>query len=88
VWDKPFDGGLTDLEYDIYYDQSTNNFVTLATQVIDQYYVTTVPLIAGNTYQLKAISRSSYGESVESSITSVLAAKEPDAPINVQNIPG
>jgi hypothetical protein len=56
--------------------------------VTDEFYVTTVPLIAGNTYQFKAISRSTYGESVESAILSVLAAKEPDAPINLVNIPG
>lgn len=66
MWPKPFDGGIPTLEYDIYYDQSTGTWVTLATQVTDLYYVTTVPLIAGNTYTFKAISRQWYGESVES----------------------
>lgn len=50
IWDKPFDGGLPDLEYDIYYDDSVNVFQLLQASVATEYYVTTVPLVAGNTY--------------------------------------
>lgn len=87
TWPVPFDGGIPTLEYDIYYDQSTGEFVTLTTAVTDLHYTTTVALIPGNTYGFKAISRSWYGESVESSILYVLAAKEPDAPINIAEVP-
>jgi hypothetical protein len=50
--------------------------------------VTSVTLIAGNTYQFKAISRSSYGESIESDVLSVLVAKVPDAPLNLVEVLG
>lgn len=88
TWPKPFDGGIPELEYDIYYDQSNGNWVTLVTGVTDLYYVTTTQLIPGNTFTFKAISRQWYGESIEGPEVSILAAKEPDAPINFVNIPG
>jgi hypothetical protein len=42
-----------------------------------------VGLIAGETYQFKVTSRNSVGDSVESDAISILAAKAPDAPINL-----
>lgn len=50
--------------------------------------MTSVTLIAGNTYSFKAISRSSYGESTESDVLSVLVAKVPDAPLSLVEVPG
>ena len=46
-------------------------------------YTTTVSLTPGVTYSFKVTARNTVGSSSESEILSVLAAKLPDAPINL-----
>ena len=62
--------------------------MSLVSGLTAEAYVTDVTLTAGNTYQFKAISRTSYGESVESEVLSVLVAQVPDAPLSLVEIPG
>ena len=69
------------IDYRITYDQSTGNFVTLATGVTALTYTTSVILTSGRTYQFKVESRNSVGYSAKSVALSVLAAQIPDQPI-------
>jgi hypothetical protein len=45
-------------------------------------------LTPGETYSFKVLARNSVGESNLSDPITILAAKEPDAPLNFNNIPG
>jgi hypothetical protein len=69
------------IDYRITYDQSTGNFVTLATGVTALSYTTSVVLTSGRTYQFQVESRNSVGYSAKSVALSVLAAQIPDQPI-------
>jgi len=71
----------------VYYDQGTDSFTLLNNAVTDLFYLTTVPLTAGTTYKFKVTARNSVGSSLDSAAVSILAAKLPDAPINLANVP-
>lgn len=49
------------------------------------YYTTSVSLTSGTTYSFKITARNSVGNSVESAVLAVLAAKVPDAPTALTN---
>ena len=55
--------------------------------VTDQFYLTTVTLTAGTTYKFKVTARNEVGSSLDSEVVEILAAKLPDAPINLANVP-
>ena len=55
--------------------------------VTDQFYLTTVTLTAGTTYKFKVTARNGVGSSLDSKVVEILAAKLPDAPINLANVP-
>ena len=55
--------------------------------VIDRFYTTTVTLNPGTTYAFKVKARNTVGASEFSQPVSILAAKVPDAPINLANLP-
>jgi hypothetical protein len=75
LWDEgPQNGGTPIIDYQIDYDKSANDWVTLATGVQLTSYSTTVTLIPGNTYQFKVRSRNAVGFGPYSSITSILVA--------------
>lgn len=57
----------------------------LASGVTNQYFQTTNELTSGLFYKFKVISRNSVGFSVDSQEVEILAAVEPDAPINLVN---
>jgi hypothetical protein len=59
----------------------------LDSAVTTRHYLTTVSLTAGTTYRFKVTARNTVGSSVESAELSVLAAKLPDAPVNLVNVP-
>ena len=85
--DGASDGGNAVIDYAVYYDQGTDSFVLLDGGVTDQFYLTTVTLTAGTTYKFKVTARNEVGISVESEVVEILAAKLPDAPINLVNMP-
>ena len=60
--------------------------MTLTTGVTTEYYVTSVVLTAGVTYQFKVSARNSVGSGSYSEAISILAAKIPDAPLNLSDI--
>jgi len=61
--------------------------VQLVSGVTDLFYQTTITLTAGTTYVFKVRAVNSVGSSVDSVTLSVLAAKHPDAPIALANVP-
>jgi hypothetical protein len=53
-----------------------------------QVYQTTVQLVAGETYSFKVTARNSVGDSLPSESIAILAAKPPDAPVELSDVPG
>jgi hypothetical protein len=86
--DGSSDGGTVVVDYTVYYDQGTNTFVELEAGVTSQFYLTSVTLSAGTTYVFKVQVRNTVGYSSDSAELSVLAAKLPDSPVSVINVPG
>ena len=80
-------GGTVVTSFTIFYDQGSNTFMQLASGVTDLFYQTTVALTAGTTYVFKVRAVNTVGSSVDSVTLSVLAAKHPDAPISLANVP-
>jgi hypothetical protein len=85
--DGPSDGGTSVIDYSVYYDQGTNSYVLLDAAVTTQFYVTLVTLTPGVTYSFKVTARNSVGSGVQSVALAVLAAKLPDAPLSLANVP-
>jgi hypothetical protein len=79
-------GGASVIDYSIFYDQAVDDFIYLDT-VTTRSYLTTVTLIPGETYKFKVTARNTVGSSQESAVLSVIAAKVPDAPVNLSNVP-
>jgi hypothetical protein len=86
--DGASDGGTAVIDYSVYYDQGTDNYVLLDAAVLNQYYVTSVTLTPGVIYSFKVTARNSVGSGDQSVALAVLAAELPDAPLNVVNVPG
>ena len=61
--------------------------MTLASDVTTQYYVTSVVLTPGVTYQFKVSARNTVGSGSYSVPISILAAKTPYAPLSLANVP-
>ena len=80
------DGGNAVIDYAVYYDQGSDSFVLLDGAVTDQFYLTTVTLTAGTTYKFKVTARNEVGSSLDSEVVEILAAKLPDAPVNLVNV--
>ena len=78
--DGSSDGGTAIIDYRISYDQSTNNYVVLATGVTSRSYTTDVTLISGRTYFFKVEARNSVGYSLLSSAAGIQAAQVPGQP--------
>ena len=55
--------------------------------MLTRHYTTTVALTPGLTYAFKVRARNTVGLSLYSEPISILAAHEPDAPDDVQNVP-
>lgn len=91
TWTAPaYDGGSPLIDYTVYWDQGdgTDNYVLLEENVPSEEYTTSVTLIAGTTYSFKVLATNLVGDSPLSSEVAILAAKEPDAPVNLANVPG
>ena len=51
------------IDYRVSYDQSTGNYVTLASGILEQFYTTDFTITAGATYKFKVEARNSVGYS-------------------------
>lgn len=78
--DGASNGGTSIIDYRIWHDQSTNNFVVLKTGHLTKSFTTDNTLIAGRTYKFYIEARNSVGYSLPSVTFSILAAQKPDAP--------
>lgn len=66
-WEEGLSNGSSSvLNFDVYYDQSSGNWVLLEAEVATMYYTTTVSLTAGNNYSFKVTARNSVGVSLQS----------------------
>jgi hypothetical protein len=81
------DGSSPVLDYDVYYDQSTDTWILLESAILDTSYTTSNTLTSGLIYSFKITARNSVGDSLESDEIAILVAKIPDAPINLANVP-
>lgn len=81
------DGGNSIIDYTVYYDQGSDNYILLEAGVTTLFYQTSVVLTPGTTYAFKVFARNAVGSGDLSLPVSILAAKEPDAPLNLQNNP-
>jgi hypothetical protein len=91
TWDEGLNnGGVPVLDYDVYYDQGSQvgSFILLEEAVLTKYYQTTITLTPGETYSFKVTSRNTVGDSDLSDAIAILAAKPPDAPLNLAEVPG
>jgi hypothetical protein len=80
-------GGTPVLDYAVYSDEATGNWILLDNAVPSNEF-THSSVTAGLTYTFKVTSRNTVGSSLDSQTISILAAKQPDAPLNLQNVPG
>lgn len=86
---SPHDGGTPVLYYNVYYDQGLGNDVY--TKLVDGStvleYQTNFYLTPGLFYSFYVTAVNSAGESLPSVVLPILAAKLPDAPVNIRNNP-
>jgi|LauGreDrversion4_2_1035121.scaffolds.fasta_scaffold00510_13 hypothetical protein len=75
-------GGSPVLDYLISFDQGTENFVPLATGIVNSAYVAS-GLVSGNFYSFRVQARNAIGYSQISQSVKILAATVPNAPISV-----
>jgi hypothetical protein len=88
TWTAPTDnGGSPLIDYTVSWDQGTNEYVELATNVASEEYTTTATLTAGTTYNFKVQGRNLVGLSPFSLPVQILAARIPDQPTNLQDVP-
>ncbi|MCS5585436.1 MAG: fibronectin type III domain-containing protein [Pseudomonadales bacterium] len=83
TWAAPASNGVSAvLDYKVFWDQGTNNFVELegATALTTKNYTKT-GVTEGTTYKFKVQARNTVGYSSESSTVSILAASVPATPV-------
>jgi hypothetical protein len=71
------------LDYRVWYDQGTNNFVILASNVPTKSFLLTAGVVSGTYYKFKVEARNVIGYSALSAEISILAATVPPAVTNV-----
>jgi hypothetical protein len=73
-------GGTVVIDYSVYWDQGTNNYVLAASGVTTTSYTKTTGITAGTTYKFKVKARNAIGLSADSAEFSIVAATVPSAP--------
>ena len=68
------------IDYSIYWDQGTNNYVLAASGVTTTSYTRTTGISAGTTYKFKVKARNAVGLSADSTEFSITAATVPSTP--------
>lgn len=82
TWSAPNNGGVTILDYEIYWDSdgnSSDDFSSLATTT-DTFFSVTSGIVQGTTYKFRILARNSIGVSPQSDIGTDTAASEPAQP--------
>jgi hypothetical protein len=78
-------GGTSIIDYTLYHDQGTDNYVVVGTTVLKHLIAT--GLTNGITYKFYVTARNSYGTSETTSlVTEVLCASVPDAPSDITTV--
>jgi hypothetical protein len=72
-------GGTPVLDYRIYFDQGSDNWILHASNVVDQRHQVT-GLSIGNFYKFKVEARNAFGFSSESDVLTILTYSRPDPP--------
>jgi hypothetical protein len=83
----PSDGSSPVLDFDVYFDKAIGVWELLETGVPQLYYQTSVGLIPDQIYSFKLIARNSVGYSPYSEVVSIRAARVPDIPQFLANLP-
>jgi len=78
--DGASNGGTAIVDYEIWYDQATDDYVSLVTGLTERHY-TVAGLYSGSTYTFKVRARNAVGYGEFSTELSVLAAQKPDIPL-------
>jgi hypothetical protein len=79
-------GGTAVIDYRISWDQGTNNYIVLASNIGTTSYTTLAALSANTVYKFKVEARNSFGFSLNySNEVSIRAASIPSAPLNLAN---
>jgi hypothetical protein len=73
--DGSSNGGTVVIDYAVYYDQGTTNWILLESGVTTNYYLTSTPLNPGITYTFRVQARNTVGYGLDSVELPVLAAK-------------
>lgn len=81
-------GGTPVIDYTIYYDQGIGTYVKLSENILPTEFTTENNLTPGTVYTFKVAARNNVGESIQSEPISILAAQEPDIPINLVEVTG
>lgn len=81
------DGGTSVIDHTIYSDLATGSYFEIDSGITTLHYTTSMSLTPGLFYKFKVTARNTVGSSVYSEEISILAAKIPDAPINVADVP-
>jgi hypothetical protein len=75
----PSNGGASVIDYRVSFDQSTDTYVVLSSEVLTRQYTAT-GLTSGLYYKFKIEARNTYGYSLESSEVSIICATVPSIP--------
>jgi hypothetical protein len=87
TWTEGVSNGDTPvIDYAVYYDQGTGDFVELDSAVTQTEYVLS-SITPGVTYSFMVTARNTVGSSLNSDALSILGAKVPDSPVNLANVP-
>jgi hypothetical protein len=79
IWDNGVEsGGEPVLDYRVWYDQGTGEWMILDYEILNSQYETDVPLTAGTHYAFRVQSRNIIGFSDYSDPISIFAAQMPD----------
>lgn len=73
-WSAGGSGGKPIIDYQIYFDQSTDTWIELVSGITSLSYTTVTTLTQGRTYKFKISARTSVGYGPFSSVISILAA--------------
>lgn len=88
TWTEGIENGGTEvLDFIVYYDQGTDSYVELESGIIDSSYTTSVTLTPDVNYSFKVQARNAVGRGAISESIMIKAARVPDAPINLANVP-
>ena len=80
-------GGTEVLDFIVYFDQGIDSYIELESGIIDSSYTTSVALTPDVNYSFKVQARNAVGRGAISEPITIKAARVPDAPINLANVP-